>query len=267
MIESILLGTGLGLIAGLVPGAFFAIVATTTLERGLKKGIQVALVPLATEIPVLLIAVLFLTQLPGGVLRWVGMAGGLVLAYMGWRVVHEAKDADPMGDGDVKPFAGHLTRVILVGVLSPSPWVFWFFIGGPLAVNRWHVGPGNALAFVGSFMVWFVVAMVFLAWAVSTGREYLNLRWYRKTLRGAGVVLGLLGMGLVWQSWEGNFSDWVQAPEPVQEEVESYEPAGSSSTPYVVSIASVSSSASRLCRGSAGWIPSRLKRGPKSASG
>lgn len=220
MIQSILMGTGLGLVAGLVPGAFFAIVATTTLERGLKNGIRVAIVPLATELPVLLVAVLFLTQLPGGVLRWVGVAGGLVLVYMGWQVVADAGDADPMGDGDVKPFRGHLVRVVLVGLLSPSPWVFWFFIGGPLTVNRWHVGPGHSIAFVASFMIWFVAAMVLLAWAVSTGREYLNLRWYRKTLRAAGVVLALLGAGLAWQSLEGNFTEWVTAPDAVREELD-----------------------------------------------
>ena len=219
MIESILLGTGLGLIAGLIPGAFFAIVATTTLERGLRKGIQVSLVPLATEIPVLLVSALLLAQLPGGLLRWGGGMGGLILVYRAWRVFHDAADSDPLGGDEVKPFAGHLTRVILVGVLSPSPWVFWFFIGGPIAVNRWHVGPGHSIAFVGSFMVWFVAAMVLLAWGVSTGREYLNLKWYRRTLRGAGVALGLLGAGLVWQSWEGNFTEWVQAPDVIEERV------------------------------------------------
>ncbi|TVP56022.1 MAG: hypothetical protein EA351_09425 [Gemmatimonadales bacterium] len=220
MIESILLGGVLGLIAGVVPGAFFAIVATTTLERGLRKGIQVSLVPLGTEIPVLLVSVLLLTQLPGGVLRWVGISGGLVLLYMAWRVYHDARDADPLGGGDVKPFAGHLTRVILVGILSPSPWVFWFFIGGPLAVNRWHVGPAHAIAFVGAFMVCFVLAMVLLAWGVSTGRGYLNVKWYRRTLRGAGVALGLIGVGLIWQSWEGNFADLIQAPEAIEERID-----------------------------------------------
>jgi threonine/homoserine/homoserine lactone efflux protein len=219
MIESLLLGTVLGLIAGLVPGAFFAIVATTTLERGLKKGIQVALIPLGTELPVLFVTALLLTQLPGGVLRWVGMVGGLLLIYIAWNVIQDAREADPLSTDGARPFRGHLVRVILVGLLSPSPWAFWFFIGSPLAVNRWHVGPWHSVAFVGAFMTFFVLAMVLLAWAVSTGRDYLNLEWYRRCLRGAGAALGIIGGVLIWQSWEGNFSEMVQAPEAVEEQV------------------------------------------------
>lgn len=219
MIDTLALGIGLGLVAGLIPGAFSAVVATTTLERGLRDGLRVALVPLATEIPILLVAALVINQLSEDILRWVGVGGGILFFYMAWRIIRDASEGDPMDTGGLDPIRGHLLRVFMVGVLSPTPWVFWFIVGGPLAVNRWHVGPEHAVVFVLAFIVCFIGAMLLLAWGVSAGRKQLNVRWYRRVLRGAGWLLVIVGVVLIWQSWEGNFAEMVQSSESIEERV------------------------------------------------
>jgi len=217
--ESLLLGVGLGLFAGMIPGAFSTIVAATALERGMGPGLRVALVPLGTEMPVMLAAVLVLSRLPEGTLRWIGMVGGGVLLLIAWKVFRDADRSDPLS-GSGRPERGHLVRVVLFGLLSPGPWAFWFFLGGPLFLNRWYVGPAAGLIFLASFMVCFIAVMLGLAWMVASGRRHLNLAWYRRILRGAGGLLCVIGAVLIWQSWVGNFSQMVQAPGEIQERVE-----------------------------------------------
>ncbi len=217
--ESVLIGCALGLFAGIVPGPFLTLVATTALKRGLGDGLKVALIPLVTELPVLAASVLLLTQLPDAFLRWIGMAGGLLVLYIAWRVEREARSADPT-DTELPPFRGHFFRVVLVGLLAPAPWIFWFLIAGPLFLNRWHVSPWNGVAFVLAFFAFFVGAMMTVAWGASKGRKKLNLDWYRRTLRGAGIVLAIGGGVLIWQSWEGNFTDMVRPHRQIQEAVE-----------------------------------------------
>jgi len=216
--ESLVLGTVVGIIAGLLPGAYFALVATTALESGLRQGIVVAVIPLVTETLVLIAAVLVLARLPESALRWVGLAGGLLLVYMAWRVLRDARNADPRERaGKLK---GHFTRVALMGVISPDPWIFWFFIGGPLLLNRWNVGAVQGIIFAASFILCLVGVRVGVAWAASRGRDVLSRTWYRRVLTGAGGLLGVLGLLIMWQSWEGNFQAMISPPDPIREEVE-----------------------------------------------
>jgi threonine/homoserine/homoserine lactone efflux protein len=214
--EALFMGAALGLFAGLIPGAFSTVVATTALERGMGPGLKVALMPLGTEIPVMLAAVFVLSRLPEGTFRWIGIAGGALLMGMALKVIRDARDQDPLAAGS-QTHGGHFLRVILFGLLSPSPWAFWFFLGAPLLLNRWHVGPAHGLAFLAGFLVCFIGAMVALALGVATGRRYLDRTWYRRILNGAGGLLLLAGAVLMWQSWVGNFTELVSAPEGIED--------------------------------------------------
>lgn len=217
--DSLLLGCALGLFAGIVPGPFLTLVATTALERGLGDGLKVALIPLVTETPVLIASIFLLSQLPHEALRWIGMAGGVLVLYIAWKVERDARSAHPER-GDMKPFRGHFLRVALVGLLAPAPWIFWFLIAGPLFLIRWHVSPWHGVVFVLAFFSCFVGAMMTVAWGASRGREKLSLDWYRRTLRGAGVLLAIGGCILIWQSWEGNFAEMVRPQRQIRDAVE-----------------------------------------------
>ncbi len=217
--ESVLLGVGVGLFAGLIPGAYSTLVATTALERGIREGMKVSFVPVVTETLVMLAAVFVLSRLPEDALRWIGVVGGLLLLFMGWKLFRDAAEADTAGTGDA-PQDGHLLRVVAFGMLAPGAWAFWFFVGAPLLLNRWHVGPSHGLAFFGSFMLCFVGSMAALAWAVGSGRRHLGTRWYRRALKAASGLLAVIGGLLIWQSWAGNFAEMVRAPEQVEERLE-----------------------------------------------
>jgi threonine/homoserine/homoserine lactone efflux protein len=217
--ESLLLGMSLGLVAGLIPGAFSTVVATTALERGMGPGLKVAAIPLVTEIPVMLAAVFVLSRLPVGALRWIGIAGGVLLIVMAWKVFRDVRNHDPL-TANRRSHGGHFLRVALFGLLAPGAWAFWFFVGAPLLLNRWHVGPAHGLAFLAGFMVCFIGAMLALAWAAASGRRYLSVDWYRRTMKAAGGLLIVVGIVLIWQSWVGNFTEMVVAPGEVERRID-----------------------------------------------
>lgn len=217
--ESALLGVALGLFAGMVPGPFLTLVVTTALRSGLEAGLKVALIPLGTELPVALVTVFVLTRLPYPALRWIGLAGGLLVLYMAWSVERDARHVTLEEGGTATPVRGHYLRVALVGVLAPAPWIFWFLIAGPLFLSRWNVSPLHAVGFLAAFFAAFVGTMALIAWGVATGREKLSDRWHRRALRGAGVVLAVAGCVLLWQSWVGNFSEIVDPQRRIQDAV------------------------------------------------
>ena len=74
--DALLLGLSLGLGAGLAPGPLLALVIRSTLQDGMAAGIRVALSPLVTDVPIIVLAVLLAASLPDEALGALGIVGG-----------------------------------------------------------------------------------------------------------------------------------------------------------------------------------------------
>jgi len=221
------IGAVLGFFAGIMPGPFFTLVATTSVRDSLGAGLRVALVPLGTELPAMIAALFLLTQLPEEGLRWMGVAGGVLLLYVAWRVASTGReeegdpeeDGDSDGSGDDEPKSGHFRHAVALGLVSPTPWVFWIIVGAPITMNRWHEGPLQAVIFVATFLGLFIGTLAGVAWAAHSTGKQLGKTGSRRFFYGAAAVLAIGGVILAWQSWIGNFTEMVQAPERIEEEI------------------------------------------------
>lgn len=217
MAEALVVGSVLGLAAGLVPGPFVAFVAATAMEQGLRAGLKVTLAPFLVETPVMLVTVVVLSQLPDGFLLWAGIVGGTAVTVLGVFVFRRAGRTDAFGHaGDGDGGTGNLLRLAGAGLLSPAPWVFWTAIGGPLLLRSWHQGPIHAAAFLAAFFGLFVGGQVLVAVLASRGVRLLDHRSRRRVMRGVGVVLVVAGMLLAWQAWTGNFHDLIGTQQRVE---------------------------------------------------
>jgi threonine/homoserine/homoserine lactone efflux protein len=65
------MGMVLGLSAGLSPGPLLALVISETIGLGIRAGIRVALAPLISDIPVLIVSFLLVSGCPAQTLHWV----------------------------------------------------------------------------------------------------------------------------------------------------------------------------------------------------
>ena len=55
------IGIGLGLAAGISPGPLLTLVISTTLERGFRAGTRIAIAPLITDAPIIVVTLLILS--------------------------------------------------------------------------------------------------------------------------------------------------------------------------------------------------------------
>ena len=85
-LNPLLLGAALGLGAGLSPGPLTTLVIATTLRDGLRGGLQIALAPLLTDVPIiaLCIAMLWLLADVAMLSRVIGGLGGCYLLWLAW---------------------------------------------------------------------------------------------------------------------------------------------------------------------------------------
>jgi threonine/homoserine/homoserine lactone efflux protein len=189
-------GVILGLSAGFSPGPLLALVIAQTLKHGVREGIKVALAPLITDLPIILICSFLLSQFIRSqvALGGVSLVGGVFVSclaldsFRAGPLFMEVPDRPPQSLG----------RGVLVNFLSPHPYLFWMSVGAPMMVKAWNQSPSASVAFIAGFYVCLVGAKVFLAVLSGKCRQRLTERAHRSLLRILGLLL-LVFAGLLFQ--------------------------------------------------------------------
>lgn len=196
----LLLGLSLGFSAGLSPGPLLTLVVTRSLARGFWSGLRVALSPLITDAPIIVLTLLLFRALPPLFEQAVTVVGGFYIIYLGIDTLRSARGARLAAPADDRA-AGHvdLWQGALVNFLSPHPWLFWITIGAPTLARAWQTSAAYAAAFLLGFYTLLVGGKIVVALAVAGGRRYLTDTWYRRLLAGAGTLLCIFGLLLLWQ--------------------------------------------------------------------
>jgi len=183
--DSFLLGLSLGLGAGIAPGPLLALVIRSTLQDGVAAGIRVALSPLITDAPIILLAVVLAASLPDAVLGVLGIAGGAFVIWLGVEALRESPAPAEAAAGAAAP-QRDLLRGALTNALSPHPWVFWITVGAPILAQG---DAGDAVLFLAAFYLLLIGTKVALALTVGAGRERL--------MQGSGYVVLLRASALL----------------------------------------------------------------------
>lgn len=186
-------GSLLGLAAGFSPGPLTLLVISETLRHGLRSGLQVAVAPILTDIPIILLAMLALEQLLGWPLALgaVSLAGGAFLLWLGYRSTRIEGVDIPTADDE--PHS--IRKGIAINLLNPNPYVFWVSVGVPTILNALSVSWVHAAAFLGAFFFFIVGSKAVLARLVHGSRSFMQGGVYLWIMRLLGVLL--MGYGLL----------------------------------------------------------------------
>lgn len=194
MTDNLILGIILGLAAGISPGPLLMLVIGETLRHDIRAGVKVALSPLITDLPIILVTVFVLSQVAKlqPILGFISLIGGCFLLYLGYGSLR-SRGFDAGGvEGGPRP----LTKGILTNALSPHPYLFWISVGAPILSKSMSAGLSAPLAFLLGFYGLLVGSKVLLALAVGRARTFLTGPLYRLSLRLLG--LALCGLALLF---------------------------------------------------------------------
>jgi len=197
LLSMLVLGLSLGLGAGVSPGPMLVLVIRSSLERGFRAGLRVALAPLASDAPIVLICLLVVSRLPASFLATLAVLGGLFLVYLGAETALKARHAKTPGQ-EPAPDSGDFFRAVTANLLNPHPWLFWATVGAPLIVEAWLRNPAEAAAFAVGFYGFLVGSKIGIAWLIAQSRGRLTGGWYRVILMLCGVLLAVVGIILLY---------------------------------------------------------------------
>jgi threonine/homoserine/homoserine lactone efflux protein len=201
-------GLTLGFSASASPGPFQALLLERAARLGPRRALHLALVPLASDPPVIAACLLALAGLPGGLLRLLSLAGGAFLIFLGgsalrelWREQREVEEAGgPPGPGEpARGRAGGFWSAVLVNLLNPNAWIFWSLVGGPILAGALRQAAPHPLAFLGGFYL--ALTATNAATVVVFGAVGRLGPRAARTLGGLSAVAFLaMGLAQLWQA-------------------------------------------------------------------
>jgi threonine/homoserine/homoserine lactone efflux protein len=194
MIHYLTIGTVLGLSAGFAPGPLLTLVISETLQHDIKSGVKVALAPIITDLPIIILTLFILAKLSNfhNILGIISLTGGLFILFMGCKSIR-TKGVKINLDG-VKPKS--LIKGVLANALSPHPYLFWFTVGAPTMTKAMLQNISAPLAFIISFYVFLVGSKIVLAILIGKSKSLLSGKMYIFTMRFLGLVLCVLAIVL-----------------------------------------------------------------------
>jgi len=194
MIHYLTIGTVLGLSAGFAPGPLLTLVISETLQHDIKSGIKVALAPIITDLPIIILTLFILSKLSNfhNILGLISLTGGLFILFMGYKSLR-TKGVKINLDG-IKPKS--LIKGVLANALSPHPYLFWFSVGAPIMTKAMLQNISAPLAFIISFYTFLVGSKIVLAILIGKSKSLLSGNVYIFTMRFLGLVLCVLAIVL-----------------------------------------------------------------------
>jgi len=191
----LIIGSLLGLSAGIVPGPLTTLVISETLRHDVKSGIKVAIVPIITDFPI--IALIFflsgkLTDLNQamGTISIMGACFIMCLAYHNLRI--NAVEINV----EIRKKPRSLTKGILANVLSPYPYLFWLTVGLPMISKEMNKSIIIAILFILCFYFFMVISKIILAILTGKSKSFMTGKPYIYTMKFLGIVLGLFAIVL-----------------------------------------------------------------------
>ena len=200
MLNYVIMGVVLGASAGFAPGPLFTLVIAETLRHGLRSGVFVAMAPLVTDLPIICIAVFFLSQYAqtAAVLGGISLLGGGFVFYLGIENFRIKKDSTFAGLNKANSFK----KAIIANTLSPHPYLFWISVGAPAVIKSSQQNYIWSVAFVLSFYLLFVSAKIFLAIVTVRSKKFLVGKSYRYIMKMIGLALWGLAGALVYDGFK-----------------------------------------------------------------
>jgi threonine/homoserine/homoserine lactone efflux protein len=187
MIEYLSAGTLLGLASGFAPGPLLVLVVSETLRHDIRAGIKVAMAPLITDVPIIIISLLVLNRLAHfkTIVGGISILGGLFIFYLGY----ESIKTKGLEINLTPSISNSFKKGVITNALNPHPYIFYVTVGAPIIFKATKQNFALAFLFIGSFLIFLVGSKVILAMVVERSRAFLKGPVYIGLMRILGALL------------------------------------------------------------------------------
>lgn len=199
MIPYLILGATYGFAAAVQPGQFQAYLVSEALSNGWRRTLPVAFAPILSDLPIIAVVVLVLTQVPPVMVHGLQLVGGLFVLYLAWGAFRTYRHYAPAAPAAAAPVHQTVVKAALVNLLNPNPYLAWALVLGPFLLRAWREAPSHGIAFVAAFYTAIVAVGAAIVVLVSAAHAFGPR--VARSLVGLSAA-ALAGFGL-YQLWAG----------------------------------------------------------------
>lgn len=202
MLTYLVFGITYAFAASIQPGPFQAFIISQTAKNGWKKTLPAAFAPVLSDIPIIILILLILTNIPSGFLRFLQIGGGLLLLYLAYSSFKSFLNFEEPEATEMKS-DNTLFKAVLVNILNPNPYLGWSLIMGPLFIKGYSEAAVNGITLIAGFYTTIILCqmgiIILFGLAGNLGPKVSKI-----TLGIASVGLAVFGVYLLLQGLTNN---------------------------------------------------------------
>ncbi len=202
--DLLLLGTGMGVVGGLIPSSLHLIALTqVALNRWMRALSILVGPPLVVDGALLLVTIFCYQYIPRTIAHYVGYLGGVGLVGFGGYSLLEGgrRSRDELADSRSMSYAS-VSAATLGELTAPGTWVYWLTIAGPVLAEGKHKGYWHVVPFFAGGLVGFYGAAILSLWLMAWGSSlHKGLKQYLYSV--ANLLLLVLGIFYLWRAYWG----------------------------------------------------------------
>jgi len=178
MINYFIFGLGYAFACAVQPGPFQAFLFSQSIANGWRKTIPLVFAPLLSDIPVILLVLLVLNNVPEAMVWMLQCVGGVFMLYLAYKAYITWKVYDIGKKQDVEP-QHNVFKAVLVNVFNPNPYLGWSLVMGPQLIKGWSEAKVNGIAllvgFYSSLILYSIGIVVIFAAARNFGPRVIRI--------------------------------------------------------------------------------------------
>jgi threonine/homoserine/homoserine lactone efflux protein len=195
-------GAALGFTAAFSPGPFQTYLVSETLSGGWRRSVLVAFAPLISDLPIIVLSLFLLNQLPEYFLRIIGLAGGIFVLYLAWRLWNNWREGNQVFEQEESYRKSSLWRGVMVNFLGPGPYLFWALVSGPILLSALNQSIAAGISFLAGFYGVMIIALLGIVLLFDKTRR-LGAKVVRSLLLISIIILIIFGGILLTQAIRG----------------------------------------------------------------
>ena len=197
MTSYLIFGITYAFAAAVQPGPFQTYIISQTLRQGWKRTLPAAFSPLLSDIPILILVLLLLSQVGDGFFRFLHLGGGIFLLYLSSRSFKAWRNFNKEDIVDVQSGQKTLLSAAVVNVLNPNPYIGWSLIMGPLFLKGWRETPTHGISLLVAFYCTMILTLAGIIILFAFARNF-GPRVNRISLGLSAAALACFGIYQLW---------------------------------------------------------------------
>jgi Putative threonine efflux protein len=196
MISYFIFGISYAFACVVQPGPFQVFLLSQSLIHGWRKTVPMVFAPLMSDIPIIILVLIVLKNIPHEVLMILQCFGGMFLLYLSFNAYKTWRKFNQDVNHDISP-QQNVFKAVIINLLNPNPYLGWSLVMGPLLIKGWSENLMNGIVLLIGFYTSMIICSIVMVVIFAVARNF-GQRVIRISIGISVVAFAIFGLYQLW---------------------------------------------------------------------